>query len=84
MSDPLDIVRIADLYAAALGGLPEKTVSYRVFSDSKKLAMIRGGADITVGRYNMAMRWFAAFWPEGHSLPRELGPFLAQTQRGAA
>lgn len=87
MADALDLVRIADLYAAALGGLPEKTVSHRVFGDSKKLAMIRAGADITLTRFNYAMAWFAAFWPEGAERPVELARYLPpqpQTQGDAA
>lgn len=88
MADALDLVRIADLYAEAAGGLLEKTVSHRVFGDSKKLSMIRAGSDITLGRFNYAMSWFAAFWPEGVDRPPELDKFMpghdADTQRGAA
>lgn len=84
MRDALDIIRIAALYAEAAGGLPETTVSSRVFNDSKKLRMMRAGAGITLGRYNMAMRWFAAFWPEGRARPAELTRYLSASGEDAA
>lgn len=40
-----------------------KTLSFRVFGDSKKLAALRDGADITVGRFNAALAWFDKNWP---------------------
>ncbi len=64
---------VADAYAK-LTGVEEKTVSSRVFADSKKLTAIRAGSDITVGRYNTALGWFSENWPEGsvwpHDVPR--------------
>lgn len=56
------LIVIAEAYAHR-ASVEEKTVSSRVFGDSKKLAALRGGADITVGRFNSAMRWFSANWP---------------------
>ncbi|ASY56463.1 hypothetical protein SS05631_c15270 [Sinorhizobium sp. CCBAU 05631] len=50
-------------------GVEEKTVSNRVFSDSKKLGAMRAGGDITVGRFNAAMRWFSVNWPEEAEWP---------------
>jgi hypothetical protein len=50
----------------------EKTVSSRVFQDSKKLTAIRSGADITVGRYNAALAWFSENWPEKGKWPNEV------------
>ena len=67
------LITVADEYGRA-AQVEEKTVSSRVFQDSKKLAAIRGGSDITVGRYNSALAWFSQNWPEGadwpHSVPR--------------
>ena len=62
------LTTLADLYGRALT-LEEKTVSSRVFQDSKKLGAIRAGSDITVGRYNAALEWFSANWPEGAVWP---------------
>lgn len=67
------LITVADEYGR-IENVEEKTVSSRVFSDSKKLGAIRGGSDITVGRYNAALSWFSSHWPEGaewpHSVPR--------------
>lgn len=73
------LTTLADAYGRALT-LEEKTVSSRVFQDSKKLGAIRAGSDITVSRYNSAIEWFSANWPEGavwpHDVPR---PASAET-----
>lgn len=62
------LITVADEYGRA-AQVEEKTVSSRVFQDSKKLAAIRGGSDITVGRYNAALAWFSSNWPEGAVWP---------------
>lgn len=70
-----DLLRIADTYRAFLG-IEEKTVSHRVFGDSKKLTALRTGSDISTGRFNGAFQWFSAnwpadlAWPEGIERPR--------------
>ncbi|CVI15295.1 hypothetical protein G6L26_007520 [Agrobacterium radiobacter] len=69
------LIKVAEAYGSA-SQVEEKTVSSRVFQDSKKLGAIRAGSDITVGRYNAAILWFDANWPEGadwpHDVPRPL------------
>lgn len=62
------LITVADEYGR-VAQVEEKTVSSRVFQDSKKLGAIRTGADITVGRYNAALAWFAENWPEGAKWP---------------
>lgn len=62
------LLTLSDAYQAATG-VPETTVSHRLFGDTKKLAGMRGGADITVGRFNHALVWFSANWPEGTDWP---------------
>jgi hypothetical protein len=62
------LIHLAAEYARLMG-VEEKTVSNRVFSDSKKLAAMRAGGDITVGRFNEALRWFSKNWPEGADWP---------------
>ncbi len=64
MIDILTLIARADAYKAAAGLYEDSTVSYRVFGDTKKLAALRNGPDITVGRFNAAMRWFDQNWPE--------------------
>lgn len=65
------LIKVADAYGTS-AQVEEKTVSSRVFQDSKKLGAIRAGADITVGRYNAAIIWFDANWPEGAEWPRDV------------
>lgn len=71
MFDTNHLIIVADAYAHAVG-VEEKTVSSRVFSDSKKLTAMRAGGDITVGRFNAAMVWFSANWPEGANWPKDV------------
>ncbi|MGK8699705.1 hypothetical protein ACRS7F_13285 [Brucella anthropi] len=91
MMNTAHILTLADAYKAALG-LEDKTVSSRVFDDSKKLTAIRTGSDLTVSRFNAALRWFDENWPDGAEWPnnviRPITPNrfdgLADAHRGAA
>ncbi len=78
------LIRLADAYKVALGVTEDTTVSYRVFGDTKKLAAIRAGADLTTRRYNAAVRWFHDNWPEGHSFPSLGGGVAAAIEEGNA
>ena len=62
------IIALADIWLKATG-LRETTLSNRLFGESKKLALLRGGADLTTGRYRLAVRWFAEHWPDGVEWP---------------
>lgn len=68
MTEIAHLLGLADAFIAATS-IKEVTLSHRVFGDSKKLTAIRNGADITVGRFNAAIEWFAANWPEGAVWP---------------
>ncbi len=59
----------ADSYKEAAGIHHDSTVSHRVFGDSKKLSALRDGADITLRRFNEAMRWFDQNWPAQNDPP---------------
>lgn len=63
------LLAIADAYKRAAGIDHDRTVSHRVFGDSKKLTALRSGADITLRRFNDAMSWFEDNWPEGEPHP---------------
>lgn len=63
-----DLIIVADAYRFHLE-LPVTTVSNRVFSDTKKLGALMAGADIYLSRFNAAMAWFSANWPEGLAWP---------------
>lgn len=62
------LTALAERYAE-ITGVEEKTVSSRVFADSKKLAALRSGADITTGRFNQALIWFSDNWPDAEPWP---------------
>jgi hypothetical protein len=78
------LIRLADAYKTALGMPEDTTVSYRVFGDTKKLAAIRSGADLTTRRYNAAIAWFRDHWPEGHRLPCLEGSLATELEEGNA
>lgn len=63
------LLELADEYQR-IAGVGDTTLSFRVFGDSKKLAALRADADITTQRFNAAVTWFAANWPEGAKWPQ--------------
>lgn len=71
MTEIEHLLSVADAYKAALL-IEDTTVSARVFDDSKKLAALRDGADITLGRFNKALVWFSANWPDGAVWPEDV------------
>lgn len=75
-----NLLDVADAYLLASDALRETTVSHRVFGDTKKLASLRADGDITLGRFNAAMRWFATNWPAGHAMPDELCRHLDESK----
>lgn len=80
-----DLLAAADAWKEATGIGRDTTLSHRMFGDSKRLGQLREGRDITVGRFNAAMAWMAAHWPEGRAVPELLAPWLTSpAQNGAA
>lgn len=70
------LLRLADAYKQAAGVAEDITVSYRVFGDTKKLAALRAGGDITTRRFNAAIAWFGENWPnvaDAHPTPQISG-----------
>lgn len=74
------LLTLADCYARATS-LEDVTLSHRLFGDSKKLGALRGGADITVTRFNSALLWFATNWPSNADWPA--GVFRPITEEAA-
>lgn len=68
MSGTERLIALCRAYADA-EGIELKTVSSRVFQDSKKLDALIGGYDISVRRYEAALRWFSENWPAGAPWP---------------
>lgn len=65
------LLDVAEAYRIA-EGIEDKTVSNRVFADAKKLTALRCGADITITRFNDALRWFSANWPNSAQWPENV------------
>lgn len=63
-----DLLALGREYARSTG-LELSTVSWRVFGDNKKLPAIAAGADIQVRRYETAIEWFSANWPDNAVWP---------------
>lgn len=69
------MLQIAHLLALAdefqrVSPVEDKTLSFWVFNDSKKLTALRGKSDITTGRFNGAVQWFSDHWPAGAVWPK--------------
>lgn len=62
MTLKVQLLKISEVFAAATG-LSESRISTVVFNDGKVLARLRSGADVTTGRFERAMLWFADHWP---------------------
>jgi hypothetical protein len=71
MPEIAHLLSVADAFKTA-AGLEDVTLSHRLFGDSKKLAALRGGADITVGRFNQSMVWLSENWPAGAKWPADV------------
>jgi bifunctional DNA-binding transcriptional regulator/antitoxin component of YhaV-PrlF toxin-antitoxin module len=65
------LLRVVDAFAAVTGK-SDSTISSRLFDDGKKIAALRGGGDITLGRYHAALRWFSENWPDGAEWPADV------------
>jgi hypothetical protein len=81
------LLLVADAFRAASGLESEKTLSYRIYGDNKRIANVRAGADISVRLFMAAMGWFDTNWPEGAKRPPELLLYVsseAQPQGDAA
>jgi hypothetical protein len=63
---------VAVVYCEA-EGIPPKTLSHRVFNDSKKLdAILADKADLMTANFEKAMQWLSDNWPEGAVWPEDV------------
>lgn len=74
ITDGAVMLQIAHLLALAdeyqrIDAVEDKTLSSRIFSDSKKLTALRAKSDITTARFNAAVQWFSDHWPDGARWP---------------
>lgn len=77
-----DFLTLIDRYKAVAKVESDGALSARMFNDGKKIAALRAGKDITLGRLIAGIDWLRENWPDGHPLPKALEPNDAQ--RGAA
>lgn len=61
-------------------------VSTLVFNDGKKLDSIASkGSDLATGKFEAAMDWFSANWPENAVWPKGINrPVIASTEEAVA
>lgn len=79
-----DLISIADEYRRIAGIERETTLSYRMFGDTKKLALLRsGGADVTMTRFRAGLDFLLEHWPEAASMPEKLESYAAWKRRNA-
>lgn len=83
MVTPENLLSLAKSYAEA-NGVPLVTVSFRAFGDSKKLAAIQAGADVTTRRYASALHWFSDNWPADTAWPTGIARPAPSQSEGAA
>jgi hypothetical protein len=62
------LLRVARVYGE-IEGVPLSTVSSRAFNDGKRLRALEEGADITTGRFELALKWFSEHWPDAEWPP---------------
>jgi len=62
------LLKVVDAYQSATG-LADSSIGMYVFNEGLKIKNLRSGRDITVSRFNEALRWFSAHWPEGAVWP---------------
>ncbi len=73
----------SDAYCA-FSGMSRSRLSTILLSGGKRLDMIRAGGDIGTARYESAMLWLSANWPDGLEWPRDVPRPVADACREAA
>ena len=76
------LLRVVSAFAAVTGK-SDSTISSRLFDDGKKIAALRAGGDITLGRYHAALRWLSDNWPDDAEWPVDV-PRPAPNRTGRA
>lgn len=62
------LIRLTDEYQRATG-FTEATVSTHLFNDGKKLGAIKNGKDVSIRRFESAVRVLSDRWPESATWP---------------
>ncbi|WP_300009741.1 hypothetical protein [uncultured Roseobacter sp.] len=75
------LLKVTAGYKSAAGISKDSRLSRQVFDDGKKIAALRGGGDLTTRRYEAALAWFDANWPQGVEKPDELSECANSTNK---
>ena len=65
------LLKLIDAYQKARD-VSDTTLSFWMFNDSKKIAALRTGSDMTTTRFNAAVQYFSDNWPESAVWPLEV------------
>jgi hypothetical protein len=76
------LLTVIDIFLTATK-LAEKTVSFRIFGDSKTITQLRTGADITTGRLEMALTYMSDKWPDDTRWPKIIARPRADRRQAA-
>ncbi|WP_201829634.1 hypothetical protein [Microvirga zambiensis] len=71
MSGKDHLLRLAAIFGHQ-SGLPQTTVSWRLFQDTNKLEGIERGRDLYLGRFERAVRYLSDNWPAGAEWPADI------------
>lgn len=68
-----DLFLLFDEFRRA-AGIPETTLSSRIYDESKKIALLRerGERNLSVERYNHTLRYLSSHWPAGAVWPEHI------------
>lgn len=77
------LLETIDAFLAA-SDTAEKTLSFRMFGDSKTIGLLRSGSDITTARLENALNWLSENWPSDAAWPRDVKRPGVRRSRAAA
>ena len=66
-----NLIEIFDLYCTSNGASPA-TISSHVLNGGGEIGRIINGGDVTTGKFERAIHWFDANWPDGAVWPEGL------------
>jgi hypothetical protein len=65
------LLDVLEKYRIACGNISDKTLSSRVFEDSKKVGQLKSGTDLTTARLVKIAIHLRDRWPKGQARPKK-------------